>query len=103
VNEIIQSEPRNDEEERKRLERRERALRERAQLTAALRPDRVPVKHALVLLGNMSRARFYKLAGKGVFTLYKEGFKSTVSTSSINEYNKSLRPAKIGKQRSRSP
>jgi hypothetical protein len=111
VNEIVNE---HDEDERKRRERRERNLRERAQLTATLKPDRVPIKHALVLAGNMSRARFYELAAKGVFDIYKEGVKSTVGVESIDRYNASLPPsqvsnierynaerlrAKIGKQR----
>lgn len=86
------------EEERKKRERRERELRERALLTVTLKPDRIPLKHALVLLGGMSRSAFYVKAAKGVFDLFKEGEKTTVGMPSIERYNASLPRARIGKQ-----
>ena len=83
--------------ERKERKRRERERRERERLTTTLKPDRVPLKHALVLLGNMSRSGFYEKAY--LFDVYKGGTKTTVGTSSIDRYNASLPRAKIGSGR----
>jgi hypothetical protein len=81
-------------EERKRHEHRERECRERERLTVRLKPSRVPIRHALVLLGNMSRSVFYDKAH--LFDLYKEGTKTTVGVASIDRYNASLPRARIG-------
>lgn len=61
-----------------------------------LKPDRVPLNHALVLLGKMSRSRFYELAALGVFDLFKDGAKTLVGVPSIQRYNKSMPRAKLG-------
>jgi hypothetical protein len=94
----------NEEEERKRREkeeRRERELRERAQLTVTLKPDKVPIKHGLVMLGHMSRSRFYELAAAGVFDIYKDGVKSLVGVASIERYSAQRPRARINQQRAR--
>jgi hypothetical protein len=106
----IQSEH-DEKEERKRRERKRKenaAWREQdrlktERLITTLAPDRVPLRHALVMLGRMSRSRFYELAAEGKFDTYKDGSKLTVGTPSIDKYNASLPPAKIGKQQPRGP
>jgi hypothetical protein len=96
-----------DEEELKRRERKRKenaAWREQdrlktERLTTTLNPDRVPLRHALVMLGGMSRSRFYELAAEGVFDVFKDGTRSTVGVQSVRKYNASRERAKIGKQR----
>jgi hypothetical protein len=101
----ISSEHRDEEEERKRRERKRKenaAWREQdrlktERLATTLAPDRVPLRHALVKLGGMSRSAFYEKAH--LFDVYKDGSKVTVGVQSIHRYNNSLPRAKIGKQR----
>jgi hypothetical protein len=61
-----------------------------------LKPDRVSLNHALELLGDMSRSRFYEKAALGVFDLYKDGAKTVVGVPSIERYNAGMRRAKLG-------
>jgi hypothetical protein len=99
----IQSESRDEKEERKRRERKRKEnaawrawdRQERERLTA-LNPDRLPLRHTLARI-NKSRSWFYENAH--LFDVYKDGTRLTVGVPSINRYNASVPPAKIGKQR----